>query len=102
MLEFKKLSLEDKPVIDEYLKQSNYQSCEYTFSNLFIWRKFYNTSFAEFWGCIVFRIEQDGLITYSYPAGNGDKKKVLEALMEQVENLSICSVSYTHLRAHET
>lgn len=90
MLEFKKLSLEDKPVIDEYLKQSDYQSCEYTFSNLFIWRKFYNTSFAEFCGCIVFRIEQDGLITYSYPAGNGDKKKVLEALMKQVENLSIC------------
>lgn len=86
MIEFKKLGLEDKPVIDGYLAQSDYQSCEYTFSNLFIWRKYYNTSYAEVCGCVIFRTEQDNMVTYSYPAGNGNKKQALELVIAQAED----------------
>ncbi len=91
MIEFKKLALEDKPEIDKYLNQSDYQSCEYTFSNLFIWRKLYNTSYAVINGCIIFRIEQGGTVTYSYPAGNGNKKEAIKALWElQNDKLTLC------------
>ena len=89
MIEFKELSLQDKPLIDEYLKQSDYQSCEYTFSNLFIWRKYYNTVFAFLFGCVVFRTKQGGVYTYSYPAGNGDKRKAIEAVIENEHNAVI-------------
>jgi hypothetical protein len=82
MIEFKKLTLEDKQRIDELLKISDYQSCEYTFSNLFIWRNHYNTHFAIIEDCVVFRIEEQGEVSYSYPAGGGNKKAVIEKLIE--------------------
>lgn len=39
MLNFKPLTLEDKPIFDRYLKPYKFLTCEYSFTNLFIWRK---------------------------------------------------------------
>lgn len=38
MLNFKKLTLEDKILFDSYLKPYTFRTCEYSFTNLFIWR----------------------------------------------------------------
>lgn len=38
MLNFKPLTLEDKPVFDKYLIPYKFLTCEYSFLNLFIWR----------------------------------------------------------------
>lgn len=39
MLEFKPLTLDAKSVFNKYLKPYNFRTCEYSFTNLFIWRK---------------------------------------------------------------
>lgn len=38
MLLFKPLTLEDKELFDKYIKPYNFETCEYSFTNLFIWR----------------------------------------------------------------
>ncbi|MBM3421589.1 MAG: hypothetical protein FJY11_10705, partial [Bacteroidetes bacterium] len=46
MLEFRDVIIEMKPQIDSYFKNSNNWGSEYTFSNLFIWRKNNHTAVA--------------------------------------------------------
>ncbi|MDE6728206.1 MAG: hypothetical protein K2J80_09765, partial [Oscillospiraceae bacterium] len=43
MLEFTKVALTDKPRVEECLRRSNFRGCEYTFGNIFLWGKHYNT-----------------------------------------------------------
>lgn len=38
MLLFKPLTLKDKELFDKYTKPYNFETCEYSFTNLFIWR----------------------------------------------------------------
>lgn len=46
MISFKPLGIEDKEILDRYLKPYNFYTCEYTFTNLFIWRKGCNIEYA--------------------------------------------------------
>jgi len=46
MLDFKKITLEDKEIIDDFLKNDNELSCENTFVNLLVWQNVYNYRYA--------------------------------------------------------
>ncbi|MBQ6847871.1 MAG: DUF2156 domain-containing protein [Clostridia bacterium] len=46
MLNFRKIELEDKPVLETFLKNSEEISCENTFVNLYVWQKAYNNEIA--------------------------------------------------------
>lgn len=46
MIRFKNLTLEDKPVIDEYFRDAQPLNSECTFTNLFIWRDCYAVQWA--------------------------------------------------------
>ena len=81
MLNFKKIELSDREWIDERLKQSDFKSCDYSFVNNFIWSKPNGIEFAEFndFYCL------KNSVSYTYPAGSGDIKPVIEALINDAE-----------------
>lgn len=63
MINFKSISLEDKILFDKYLKPYRFLTCEYTFTNLFIWRK----------GChIQYAIVDDALVIKKTGFDNSD------------------------------
>ncbi|NHJ19606.1 MAG: DUF2156 domain-containing protein [Candidatus Lokiarchaeota archaeon] len=43
----KKISLKDKPIFDSFFQKYPPQNSEFTFTNLFMWRKFYEWSYIE-------------------------------------------------------
>jgi hypothetical protein len=43
---FKEISINDKEIFNKFIKQSNYQISEMTFTNFFMWRNLYNFKFA--------------------------------------------------------
>lgn len=55
MLQFKDLTLEDKPMIDQYFQEGQYQNSECTFTNLFIWRECYAVQWAVVNGLLVIK-----------------------------------------------
>ena len=59
MIEFKEISLENKIEIDELIKDNKGNDSEFTFTNLFIWRKSYKTRYTviEDIPCFVYRRE---------------------------------------------
>lgn len=80
---FHSISLEDREWMVQKLKEEDTQACEYTFANNFIWRDAYQVEVAEIEGCGIIRYQENGKHIHSFPFGNGEKKKVIEALKKQ-------------------
>lgn len=85
-LEFHEICLSDQEWMNKKLKEDNLGACEYCFANNYLWRKVYHTEAAQLFDCGIIRFHEEGNhIVYSFPFGNGDKKKVLSYLKEQCE-----------------
>jgi len=83
LLPFRKLELSDRNWILEKFKESNFQGCEYSFGNNFIWRNSYNLEVLDYKGYCFLVSTFEGVTAYSYPVGNGDIdiKEAVEALI---------------------
>ena len=68
-MEFRKISIEDKPLFDAFLRLSPYVDCEYLFSTLFMWQDVlgYTCAVTEDGGCIYIRHEAEGQTVYHMP-----------------------------------
>lgn len=80
-LKMKRPELEDRELLERYLSYADTRSCEMTFGNIYLWSRFYNTGFAIVEDNLIFG-EVDGVYSYTYPVGPGDKRKTLDVLME--------------------
>ena len=69
MLEFRKITLEDKPLLDEILKNAKEVSCENTFVNLYVWQEAYNTQIAFKNDNLFIRYGEGNSISYRLPIG---------------------------------
>lgn len=84
MLEFREITLADKPAVETCARAFNYHLCEHCFVDLFIWRGHYHTQIC-FWKEFLFVKMQDaesGREMYLAPIGNGclcDAVSALEA-----------------------
>lgn len=85
MIEFKKITLNDKEWMTQKLKEDNRQGCEFTFANNYIWRSIYRVEAAEMHGCCVIKFDAAGDDCYAFPFGCGDKQKVIEQLIEDAK-----------------
>lgn len=83
MVEFKRIELSDREWAEPLLMESGFQGSEYVFSNNYIYRKIYQIDVAQMDRYYLVRSNKDSRYrSYLYPAGSGDVKPVIEALME--------------------
>ncbi len=89
-MDFKPLAFEDKATINHYLTQSDFQSCDYSFANLYIWADAYEERFCITHDMAVFRGFQPETkaVAYMFPAGNGDLKATVTEMLEDAHSLS--------------
>lgn len=94
MLEFKNIELSDRDILKPYLYKQNYGICEFSFSNLYMWRTQYNAKYAIIDDCAVIMYEDSN---FSPPCGDGDPFKALDAVREYAEahNLQLQFVTVT-------
>lgn len=86
MLDFKPLTLENKARHDIALRQSGERGCEYSFVNLFLWGR---QSVAQCHDHLVFFCQFNRRSVYLFPLGIGDKKPVLDAIIEDAKERGI-------------
>jgi hypothetical protein len=77
---FNKVTLEDKEWINRRLAESNYNGCEYSFSNIFLWHTAFEFEVADYRGFLIIKAREDNLPLYYFPAGDGDLSSVLRDL----------------------
>lgn len=83
-ISFKKIELEDRKLIDSYLKQKTYRSCELIFPNIYLWSRKYPTDFAIVEHTLVFRsFTEEGNPSITFPAGEPEQiHKAMDVMME--------------------
>ncbi|MCK9181757.1 MAG: GNAT family N-acetyltransferase [Fibrobacteraceae bacterium] len=87
MIQFKPISLADRPIFEKYLKKSEKQDCSYAFANLFAWKHLYHTLWCEKDGFLItrFHIAGSEKIAYLEPLGNGDLEQILSEIKSDAD-----------------
>jgi hypothetical protein len=86
MLEFREITLEDRPRIQKALAASDFRGCEYNFANNLAWRKGSNSKIAfykDFYICAA----TDPAFSCVNPAGEGDRKELINVLKKHADSL---------------
>ncbi len=86
MINFKPISLNDKELYEEYLKTSEPRGCNFSFANVFFWGE---QKIAEEDGCLLTFSRFGEYLVYPYPLGNGDKKAVIEKVINDANERNI-------------
>lgn len=91
MVNFKEIQLSDKEWITNILKKANYQGCDYSFANLYMWREPSQITVAEVDGflCIMGQAHYEKEPVYVFPAGNGNIGPIIEKLERDAEERNI-------------
>ncbi|MCI5786621.1 DUF2156 domain-containing protein [Helicobacter trogontum] len=78
---FQDITLQDKTIINTYLKQENFMISDISFGNLFIWRLARKIAFCILYDCLVIETTYTNQEPFCFfPIGSGDKKAALFAL----------------------
>ncbi len=84
MLEFRDITIADRPWITACLQKSDYRGCEYSFANNMAWRRQHGSKiarFRDFYLCCALDTE-DGTPSFCFPAGEGDLREVIAAMQQ--------------------
>ena len=81
MIDWKDVTLEDKPRIEDKICASGCHGADYGFANLFIWRKAYKPKIAFCDNRLLVGMPQWNV--YAYPKGDGDVRNSIELLFSE-------------------
>ena len=97
MLNFKKLEYTDYDIVSEYFRKDNEKFiskkmdiiCDHAFGTTFLWRGFYNTSYAVIGDTIVLKISTGGTEMFSVPIGGEGVADALFAIKDYAHSTGI-------------
>ncbi len=80
---FKEIQAKDAQWARPLLEMEGFQSCEYNFVDIFIWKEVYKSTIARFEDFVTVRSQHKrDVLYYLYPSGKGDRKKALQAIFD--------------------
>lgn len=82
-LVFNLLTIDDKPVFDKYLRDYRFETSEYSFTNLIIWRKGCDISYTIYNGTLIIK-KRDFKGNYHFMQPIGYKKEDLRCIVEKL------------------
>lgn len=94
MLNFKPITIEDKNIFDKYLRPYNYETSEYSFTNLFIWRKACDIQYAIYNDVLIIK-KTDFNGSYHFMQPIGYEKENLKVIVDiLIENKTKFELEY--------
>lgn len=91
MLQFRPITLEDKPQADRCLARINDRICEHCFADLFIWKDHYDTQICFYKDFLLVKMATfpEKKEMYLAPIGTGDWKEALDVLEQDAQERGI-------------
>jgi uncharacterized protein len=86
MKEFKPIELEDKEIFLKYLGEYNFHTYEYSFLNLYLWRKLCNVEYSIVEGALVIKKTEKEKGTY-FMQPLGYRSETLKSLVEKLNSV---------------
>lgn len=87
-LNFKRVVLEDKQLMESYIKKQSSRNCSVCFANIYLWEPHYKVKYAIVEDMLVF-ITSDENPSFSYPIGGDNVKQAIDAIMVYCKENSI-------------
>ena len=81
MIDWKDVEISDKPAIEDKICASGCHGADYSFTNLYIWRKAYRPLISFCGSRLLVGMPQWNV--YAYPKGDGDVRPSIEMLLEE-------------------
>ncbi len=81
MIDFKTIDISDSEWINKCLEESDFQGCEYSFANNFIWSEVSAIEVAHFSGRYVVKWGEEEP-SFLFPAGSGDLKECIDGIID--------------------
>lgn len=84
---FKKIELEDRELLEHYLKQKTYRSCELAFPNIYLWSKKFPVDYAIVEDTLIFRsLAESKGASITFPAGEEEQvHKAMDIMIQWFE-----------------
>ncbi len=82
MLQFTPITLADREQVCNFLREKDYPGDQYSFGNLYIWRKIYHAAICVEDGFLFVRSGEPGRYVFMCPVGSGDLRQAVEKLRE--------------------
>lgn len=90
MINFRKLSVDDKNEFEPILKNSESFACDSSFSTMFLWKDVYNLRVFRYDDFILRAYEKDNKInSYAFPVGKGDRYTVCNEIFNDAKERNI-------------
>ena len=83
MMKFKPVEKSDKPIFDKFYKARYYENGQYTFTNLYVWRKFLSTQWSVKNDVLYTLVNFENKVSMLQPLGSQDKMQ--EAIANIIE-----------------
>ena len=84
MIQFKTVTLCDKPWVDELVFAENSRSADYNFGNIYIWDKHYRQLISRCGDRMLTKLRYEGKPAFAFPIGRGPLRPAIEALRDFV------------------
>ncbi|MDR1407878.1 MAG: phosphatidylglycerol lysyltransferase domain-containing protein [Tannerella sp.] len=89
-INFKPVEAEDIPIISPYFAIPDFRTCDFSIGGMFMWRKYFETSYLLHEDCLFFKIKYfDGQICFTFPLGHISIDRSLDLLEEYTINENI-------------
>jgi uncharacterized protein len=89
MEQFKKITIEDRNILEKYINMCKHRACDYCAGNLILWSDVYNTHYAVAKNMLFIKFVNGQDIFFAYPMGNGDLKEAFQCLFAYCDEQNI-------------
>lgn len=96
-IDFRKKELEDKELISGYFWKYPSRSCERTFANSYLWKRFYPVTFAIVEDTLVFKSERKDGFAFAFPAGEPENVKKAIGILDEYSKERGSSLRFYHV-----
>lgn len=86
MIDFKRITIEDKSIYDKYLNDGRERGCEFSFANLFLWGR-QSVAFVHDHALMFSQFNQKTV--YPFPVGDDNVREALDAIIADSEERGI-------------
>ncbi|MHC1719908.1 MAG: DUF2156 domain-containing protein [Clostridiaceae bacterium] len=89
MEQFKKITIEDKNILEKYINICKHRACDYSVGGLILWADVYDTQFAVAKDMLFIKFVSGQDNYFTYPMGNGDLKEAFQWLFAYCEEQNL-------------
>lgn len=83
-MKFKKITLDDAELLNDFLRHTDELTCELSFANLLVWQPLYNNCYCIEDGILYLKSYDEDIVTYSLPFG--DIQKGMNSIIDHCGN----------------